>query len=218
MQSGSLRVAATAFAATAGILLAGCGGDSEPKDGKIAGAEQGGGGKASKSPSASASAAADRPKIKLPSDLKHEFEWAKTGDKEKDAVLHDTEQYIMAIDMAIAEQDPLHKAYGFYSEGERAAETQKYVQAYVDEKARATGTVRYYDATVTVNGGSSASLVYCEDQGKVFDMYIKTSKVNKTPVTKNSYVLYAAKLRKNELGVWVTEDLNSERGSAKCQS
>ncbi|CAM5381431.1 hypothetical protein SVIOM342S_09473 [Streptomyces violaceorubidus] len=36
-------------------------------------------------------------------------------------------------------------------------------------------------------------------------------------MTKDSYVLYASTLRKNSKGVWVTERLVSERGSAKCQ-
>ncbi|CAM5723633.1 hypothetical protein SVIOM342S_09282 [Streptomyces violaceorubidus] len=40
--------------------------------------------------------------------------------------------------MAIAEQDPLHKAYRFYSEGEAAAGSEKYIRDFVDHKARTT--------------------------------------------------------------------------------
>ncbi|GGK48771.1 hypothetical protein GCM10010094_06330 [Streptomyces flaveus] len=84
-------------------------------------------------------------------------------------------------------------------------------------RSRTTGTSRYYNATVDVSDAGSASLVYCEDQAKAYDMYLKPKKVNKTAVTKNSYVFYALQLRKNDHGVWAVEKLDSQRGSAKCQ-
>lgn len=208
---------ASALAVSAVLLLTSCGSsDDESKDNdKIAGAEQGDR-KKSASPSASAPEAAERPKVDLPADLKYAFDWPKTGNKAKDAILADSEQSIKAVDMAIAEQDPMNKAYRFYYEGEAAAQTQKFIKAYVDAKARTTGAYRYYNPVVSGDGGF-ASLVYCEDQSKAYDKYLKKDKVNKTPVTKNSYVLYAAKLKRNEAGVWVTTQLNSTRGSTKCQ-
>ena len=48
-------------------------------------------------------------------------------------------------------------------------------------------------------------------------MYLKTKKVNKTPATKNSYVLYNTLLQKNDKGVWVIEKILSQRGSDRCQ-
>lgn len=119
--------------------------------------------------------------------------------------------------MAIANQDPLDEAYLYYYEDEAAAQTELYIKEYVKAKARTTGTYRYYNATVDVSDADSAALVYCEDQGKAYDMYLKPKKVNKTAVTKNSYVLYAVQLRKNDKGVWAVETLDSQRGSAKCQ-
>ncbi|MCX5558105.1 hypothetical protein [Streptomyces sp. NBC_00038] len=212
----SLLATAALCAATA-VLLTGCGGgdgDSTGND-KIAGADTGS--ETSASPSASASAAADRPKVELPSDLTYTFDWPKTGDENKDAVLSDSEQSIKAVDLAIANQDALDKAYLFYYEGEAAANTQTFIEAYVEAKARTTGAYRYYDAVVNVSDSDSASLVYCEDQGKAYDMYLETKKVDKTAVTKNSYVLYNTQLHKNADGVWVIEKLLSQRGSAKCQ-
>ncbi|MFD3928388.1 hypothetical protein [Streptomyces sp. NPDC058614] len=210
-------LATAALGAAAAVLLTGCGGgdgDSTGND-KIAGADTGA--ETSASPSASAAAAADRPKIELPSDLTYTFDWPKTGDEAKDAVLADSEQSIKAVDLAIVNQDALDKAYLFYYEGEAAASTQKFIEAYVEAKARATGAYRYYDAVVSVSGSDSASLVYCEDQGKAYDMYLETKKVDKTAVTKNSYVLYSTQLQKNADGVWVIEKLLSQRGSTKCQ-
>ncbi|MDJ0461012.1 hypothetical protein [Streptomyces sp. H27-C3] len=209
--------AAAAFAATAALLLTACGnGDEKPEaDGKIAGAEQGD--KTSASPSATPSDAAGRPKIELPADIKYIFDWSRTGDKNKDTVLNDGEQFIKATDMAIAEQDPQHQAYSFYSEGEISATTQTYVQAHVDRKIRTTGTYRFYDATVSLNKDSTASLIYCEDQSKAFGKSIKTGKIDKTPVTEKSYVLYNTTLRKNRQDIWVTTKMFMQRGNTKCQ-
>lgn len=211
---------AAAFAAAAALLLTACGSDEEPKkDDKIAGADQDGS-KSDASPSeesgADAAGAADRPKIELPADLTYTFDWPKTGDKAKDAVLADGEQFIKATDLAIVEQNPTHKAYRFYSEGELAATTETYVKEYVKAKARVTGSYRYYDAVVSADG-DRASLSYCEDQGKAYDMYLKTDKVERTPATKNSYVRYNTALKKNDAGVWVTVKMHSQRGSSVCQ-
>ncbi|WP_406372278.1 hypothetical protein OG788_19140 [Streptomyces sp. NBC_00647] len=206
-----------AVGATAALLLTACGGgDEKPKgNDKIAGADTGG--ETSASPEASATASAGRPKIELPSDLHYNFEWRKTGDKDKDAVLADGQLFIKATDQAIANQDALDPAYRFYSEGELAAATQKYVQRFVDHKARTTGTYRFYSESVSLRGDGSAALTYCEDQGKAYNKYVKTGKVDKTPVTKNSYVFYNTVLKRNSDGVWVTQDMLSERASSKCQ-
>ncbi|MGA4859618.1 hypothetical protein ACPCAB_23540 [Streptomyces koyangensis] len=211
------RLAAAALTASAALLLTACGGGdsgSEEND-KVAGVDRGA--EKSASPSAPAPASADRPKIDVPSDVTYAFEWKKTGDPDKDAVLSDAEQRIRAVDMAIAEQDALHEAYTFYSEGTAAAGSQKYIQEFIDHKARTTGLTRFYGETVTVDDDGTASLVYCEDQSKATNKYLKTGKTDATSATKNSYVLYAGTLRKNKDGVWVTERLDSTRGSAKCQ-
>lgn len=210
--------AAAALATAAALLLTACGGgdDNKSKDSdKIAGADQGA--SKSASPSASASTAPGRPKIELPADLSYTFDWPKTGNKEKDAVLSDGEQFIKATDLAVAHQDPLDNAYRFYSEGEMSVSTQKYVQSYVDDKSRTTGKYRFYNAAVLLNTDGTAALTYCEDQGKAFDMHIKTKKIDKTPVTKQSYLLYNTALRKNKLGVWVTTKMITLRGNSKCQ-
>ncbi|MFH8856416.1 hypothetical protein [Streptomyces rochei] len=211
-------LAALTLTAAAALTLSACGSDDKPAsdNDKIAGADTGT--ESSKSPSESAPAEPDRPKIELPTDVTYEFEWDKTGDPVKDAVLHDAEQRIRAVDLAIAEQNALHEAYRFYSEGEAAAGSQKYIQEFIDHKARTTGVTRYYQEDVNVKDDGTASLVYCEDQSKAFNKFIETGKTDVTDVSPDSYVLYASTLRKNEKGVWVTERLVSERGSAKCQS
>ncbi|WP_181849600.1 hypothetical protein [Streptomyces parvulus] len=212
------RLAALTLTAAAALTLSACGGDDNSADDKdkIAGADTGDSSPTA-SPTTSAPSTAGRPKIDLPSDLSYKFEWPKTGDKDKDAVLADSEQSIKAVDLAIVNQDALDKAYLTYYEGEAAASTQEFIQAYVKENARVTGAYRYYDAVVNVRAKDTASLVYCEDQSRAYDMYLKPKKVNKTPVTKNSYVLYNTQLARNGKGIWVVEKMLSQRGSDKCQ-
>ncbi|MET9352137.1 hypothetical protein ABZY14_03835 [Streptomyces sp. NPDC006617] len=210
-------LAALTLTATAALTLSACGSEDSPGKGEdeIAGADTSS--EPSTSPSETTATQPERPEIALPADVTYKFEWSKTGDPVKDAVLHDAEQRIRAVDMAIAEQDPLHKAYRFYSEGEAAAGSEKYIQDFVDHKARTTGVTRYYNESVNAKDDGTAALVYCEDQSKSFNKFLKTGKADVTSVTKDSYVLYASTLRKNSKGVWVTERLVSERGSAKCQ-
>ncbi|MET9912726.1 hypothetical protein ABZZ74_39095 [Streptomyces sp. NPDC006476] len=216
MKRRTLPTAVALTAATALLLTAcGSGGDGSKANDKIAGADTGSATTAS--PSASASSTAARPKIELPADLSYTFDWSKTGNAAKDAVLADSEQSIKAVDLAIANQNPLDKTYLFYYEGEAAAQIQRYVQAYVKADARTTGHYRYYAPVVNISASDQASLVYCEDQSKAYDLYLKTKKVNKTAVTKNSYVLYSTQLHKNGNGVWAVQKLMSVRGSSKCQ-
>jgi hypothetical protein len=212
-------LAAAALTTAAALSLSACGSGSDSSQGndKIAGADTGNDSSASASPTAGSSGSTDRPKIELPSDITYTFEWPKTGDADKDAVMSDSEQSIKAVDMAIANQNALDKGYLVYYEGEAAAGTQQFVQNYVDHKARTTGAYRFYDPVVTVDKDGTATLGYCEDQGKAFIKYIKSGEVKKTPVTKKSYVVYNTSLKKNKQGVWVIRKIISQSGSAKCQ-
>ncbi|CAM5512092.1 MULTISPECIES: hypothetical protein [Streptomyces] len=207
----------TAAALTAALTLSACGGgvDDSGDNDKIAGADTG---KSSAPASPSAEGSAGRPKIELPTDLTYTFDWPESGDKDEKAVLGDSQQFIKAVDMAIADQDPLSKAYRFYSEGEAAAESHKFIQEFVDYKDRITGVKRYFNANVKINGDGTAALIYCEDQNKAFNKSLKTGKTDVTPESKDNYVLYSSRLRANKQGVWVTETLTSQRGSAACQS
>ncbi|MEV8566584.1 hypothetical protein AB0436_13575 [Streptomyces sp. NPDC051322] len=218
MNRRSLPVAA-ALATAAALLLTACGGGSDKsKDSdKIAGADTGASKSASPSPSASTAPGVKRPKITLPSDISYTFDWPKTGNKDKDAILSDGEQSIKAVDMAIAKQKSADPAYEFYYEGEAAAGTEVFVKKYVDHKARTTGHYRFYSDSVTINKDGTAAFSYCEDQSKAYVKYLKDGKVAKTPVTKKSYVSYDTALRKNDQGVWVIEKMYSQVGSAKCQ-
>ncbi|UXY32611.1 hypothetical protein N8I87_15795 [Streptomyces sp. HUAS TT20] len=197
-------------------MLAGCGGGGGGTKSNDRNSAADTRGDASASPSASASANGDRPKTEMPSDLSYTFDWPKTGDKDKDAVLSDSEQSIKAVDLAIVHQNALDKPYLYYYEGEAAAGTQKFIQNYVDLKASLTGAYRFYSPVVAVSKDGTASLSYCEDQGKAYVKYLP-NKIKKTEVTAKSYVSYHTSLKRNGKGVWVIQKIISQSGSAECQ-
>lgn len=203
----------TTLAVTTALTLTACGGGDT-------GASAKGGDEVTPStaPPASAPDPDARPVIELPSDLSYTFDWPKTGDREKDAVLADSEQSVKAVDQAIVKQNALDKAYLYYYEGEAAAETQKFVQNYVDHEAGITGSYRFYAPEVNVDKDGTASLSYCEDQGKAYVKYPKTGKIEKTEVTAKSYVIYHTSLKRDEnRGVWVIQKIVSQSGSEKCR-
>ncbi|MEV7197876.1 hypothetical protein AB0N81_39695 [Streptomyces sp. NPDC093510] len=209
-----LSRAAAALTVSAALLMTSCGNDGNtPKYTAKPNSPT-----SPSAPGKSARTASDRPRLELPSDLTYEFEWSRTGDKAKDAVLADTEQYLKATDMAIAEQDPLHRAYRFYSEGDAAAGSQKFVQEYVDYKDRITGSKRYFRARVDVTGGRRASLMYCEDQRKAHNKSLETGKTAKAaPPSQDDFVLYSSRLHLNQQGVWVTAKTTADRGNTACR-
>lgn len=216
MRSRVVSAAATlAFMAALSFTLTSCGGGDDGS-GKIKGAEEG---KSSASPSDEHSSKArsdKRPNIELPADMTYRFDWGDAGSKDKEDVLHDTEQFIKAVDMAIAHQKPLDKAYQYYSEGPAAAESEDFIQTFVDNKNRITGFRRFYNARVHIKSKKAASVVYCEDQTRAFNRSIKAGKVDKTKPSKDDYVIYSGQLKLNDEGVWVTMKLLSHRGSAEC--
>ncbi|GAA3086003.1 hypothetical protein ACFQ0X_14900 [Streptomyces rectiviolaceus] len=213
-----LRLATVALTASAALLLTSCGsGDDESKDNdKIAGAEQEGGEK-STSPSASPSGDSNRPEIKLPADLTMTFESPRTGDAVKKAVLADNAERMRAVNAAITGTDPQSKAVGYYNTGKALEAAATWIEEFKDAGLTLTGTVRYYDRQVTLKDKNTATLSFCADEGKGFSKKKKTNKINKTPVTKKSYVGYNTQLVKNGDGAWQTSQIISTRGAAQCQ-
>ncbi|MFF1698277.1 hypothetical protein ACFVXC_32430 [Streptomyces sp. NPDC058257] len=210
---------ATALAATTALLLTACGSgdDDKPKgNDKIAGADQGDA-KKSASPSTSAEDSADRPKVTLPKDDVLVFEGGKTGDAKKDAVLTDNAERLRAVDAAIIKGDPEYAPVYFYSSGDAAESAAKSIKSYTDDGLSVTGTVRYFDRTVTFRKDGSARLTYCSDESKGFAKERKTDKTLKTKVDETSYVFYDTRLDHNAKGVWQTTGVSSNRGAAQCQ-
>jgi hypothetical protein len=204
--------------ALAALLLAGCGGGgggSKAND-KIAGADSGS--KTPASPRASASSSDHRPKITLPSDLTLTFEDSNTGDAVKDAALADSAERMRAVDAAIAGTDPKGEALAYYNTGKALEAALSWVAQFKKDHATVTGEVRYYDRKVTLDKSkTSAILTFCADESKGFSKDKKTNKIARTPVTRNSYVLYNTRLDKNADRVWQTSQIISSRRAAQCQ-
>ncbi|GAA5208689.1 hypothetical protein [Streptomyces thinghirensis] len=212
-------LAALTLTAAAALTLSACGSDDSPSsdEDKITGADTGGEPSASPSSSASSTAGDGRPEINLPSDLKLVFEETETGDPVKDAVLADNAERMRAVDAAIAGTDPKGEALGFYNTGKALEAAVSWVAQFEKANATLTGEARYFERRVTLKGKTSAVLTFCADESKGFSKDKKTGEIAKTPVTKNSYVLYNTRLDKNADGVWQTSQIISTRGAAQCQ-
>ncbi|MFG3159301.1 hypothetical protein ACGFY8_05415 [Streptomyces sp. NPDC048232] len=208
--------ASLVLTAVSALTLSSCGtGDGSDDHGKSAAAGT------AATPSASRTAPepsrSDRPQISSPAGLSYAFDWPRTGDKEKNAVLADSEQSIRAVDLAIVKQDALDPAYLHYYEGEAAAGTEKFIQNYVDQEATITGSYRFYDPRLSVREDGTASFTYCEDQGRVYVKYLRENRIRKTEVTAKSYVEYRTSLKRDSDGVWKVQGVYSKSGSAACQ-
>lgn len=215
MKRRTLPVTVTLAAATA-LLLSGCGGgEDETKDNdKIAGAEDGNP-TASASPSAPAGGV-QRPDMSPPGDVKETFEGWKTGDAMKDAVLADAGKAQTAVTYAVTQGAPNSPALSFYQAGAALAGSKDWVKSIVDAGLTYSGSVRYYNARVSVFDKKSAGVSYCADEGKAFNKNRKSKKVDKVPVTADSYVAYSTHLTLSDKGVWRTTKLTSERGNKAC--
>jgi hypothetical protein len=212
------RTTAAAFLTTATLLLTACGGsDNEDKaNDKIAGADT----DTTTSASPSVSAPEDgvkRPKVTLPEGDNLVFTPEATGDPKADAVLMDNAEYLRAIDEAIGNQDPKSRSVAFYSKDSAYLGSVQWISGFVKDGTTVTGTVRFFDRKVTFSEDGSAALTYCADESKGYTKDIKTGKVNVTEASKDSYVFYNDRLRKNDKGVWQTTKSISERGSEVCQ-
>ncbi|MFF3845405.1 hypothetical protein [Streptomyces sp. NPDC002328] len=152
----------------------------------------------------------------LPSDVTETFEGWKTGDATKDAVLADAGQAQTAVTFSVTKGEPESSALSFYQTGSALAGSQDWVKEIVDAGSTYSGSVRYYAPDISVFDAKSAGVSYCADESKAFNKNRKTNKVDKVPVTNDSYVLYSTRLEKNADGVWQTTKLESERGNQKC--
>ncbi|MFE8960700.1 hypothetical protein [Streptomyces iakyrus] len=211
-------LAALTLTAAAALTLSACGSDDSPKgkdNDKIAGADTGD--KPSPSPSESEATPAGRPAIAFPPDAKNVFEYEKTGDAAKDAVLKDSTFSVNSVDEAILKGNTDTKALGFYNVGKALESSISYAQRYIDSGDTWIGETRYFDYKVTLAGDKKAYVTYCSDESKSYIKNRKTKKIDRSPADADSYVLYNTSLTKNADGVWQTSNIGSDRGNKACQ-
>ncbi|MFC8131267.1 hypothetical protein [Streptomyces sp. NPDC057302] len=210
-------LAATALTAAAVLSLSACGGgdgDSKGSD-KIAGAESG---EKRESPSPTASAdGIERPKIKLPKDVKNVFDGGKTGDAKKDAILADNERRISSLTEAATVDAKEHPALKFYSSGDALLSAADYAQGFYKKGKTFVGTTRYYDREVTFLKDGAAAVTYCKDTTKTYPKNRKTGKVDRSvPASEQDYSFYNTRLEKNEDGIWQTTTVLTTTKAKRC--
>ena len=205
-----------ALAASAAVLVTACGGGGTDDSGTVQSSRTA---SATVTPAATptASGSVGRPEITLPAGARNVFEGQHTGDAKKDAVLYDNSQWVNSMDAAIFQGSLDSTAVGFYSKDRALEGAVTFIKGYLDSGDTWVGTTRFFDREVTFASDGSAAVIYCSDETKAFLKDRKTGKVDNTPNSANSYVLYNTRLEQNDLGVWQTVSVVSDRGAGQCQ-
>lgn len=215
---------AVALAASAALLLTACGGGGSDSSDKIQPSATTATAAATTppptTPSATPTDTVNRPSTALPKDLTMVFDWPKTGDATKDAVLHDGEQYLRALKRASARNDLKDPAYQFYSRNAALTYAHGQIKANIDGGWAPTGQDHYYGAKTSIVRSGSATLSFCRDQSKVFSMNVKTKAVNRTAPNDDSYILYNILLVKDAAsnGIWQSSQITVIEGAKQCRN
>ncbi|MEU1627015.1 hypothetical protein ABZ746_17180 [Streptomyces sp. NPDC020096] len=202
---------AIAMTTAAVVVLTACGSGSSPKPSdKIAGADSG-------SPSASSpTALKGAPEIKLPSDVKVEIEDPTSKDATTSTAIADLKYAILALRDGFAQgngqADSMVHAYAM----DAGIYWAKRIQKIKAEDKTITGTYRYYDLDVSLNGKDTAAAHYCEDQRQAFSKDIKTGKVFRTTPSNNDFYRFTVFLTKNASGTWQVARESWTQGDKSC--
>ncbi|MGY5058075.1 hypothetical protein ACWDFR_29035 [Streptomyces sp. 900105755] len=123
------------------------------------------------------------------------------------------------MDEAILTGTTSTKALGFYNTGKALNAAITFINGYLKKKDTWIGVTRFFDRKVVLSGAGAdkAYVTYCSDESKSFIKNRTTGKVDRTPTTSESYVLFHTVLDKNTEGVWQTSDIVSNRGDKACQ-
>lgn len=211
-------VPAAALTAAALVLLTACGGGGGDKSSdRIPSTQSAAATTTSATPSASATATVQRPVITFSAGAKTVYEGQSTGDPKKDAVLADESHANDSAYAAILQGKNSTAAMEFYNSGLALRGAVDFVQGWLDKDNTWTGTIRYFDRKVTLRGDGAAVVISCSDESRAFLKNRKTGKVDNTPTTADSYVLYNERLQKSPQGVWVVSSVLSKRGAKECQ-
>lgn len=207
MARRALPVTAAAFAMSAALLLAGCGGGDGGSPDDIKGADT-----ASGSPSASAASDAKRPTIELSDSFQAKFEGWTNSDPELQTALNDGKERLRASYAAIIAGDSEYSALSFYSGTSAMSTGSTWVKAY--KGLTIIGEVKVYDPQVQYVGDTKkrATLFYCVDESKGYSKDLKTGETAGTPKGESPLVQYRTSLGKQSDGVWKTMTVETEPG------
>lgn len=213
-------VSAVSAVAAAALLLTGCGGGSGGSD-KIDQSDATTTSAAAPTTTASAtpSDTVKRPSTALPKDLTMTFDWPKTGDATKDAVLNDAEQYIRGYNRAAAAHNLKDPAYQFYSRDQGLTYAQAQIKANISGNWAPMGDDRYYGDKLKVVSSGSVTLSYCRNQTKAYSKNFTSGKVNITTPSDSDYVLYNVLFTKDAVsnGVWQASHVVVVERATQCK-
>ncbi|WP_051803555.1 MULTISPECIES: hypothetical protein [Streptomyces] len=226
MQLPRRAASLAAVAAASAVLLAGCGNDDGPSDGKIEGADSAKKTSATPTPTKGEDAPKEeRPDfrtsdITLPEDIKLVFDWKQPDDPEKAAALDGAADYMRAIDHGTVKQDPKDPVLARHVVPLQTAEAfaTKKVQIDVDKGYTVTGEERYSKAEVgDVVDGKLAEVSFCMDQSKLFSKEIKTGKVLRTEESAASYMRLTLVMQKPDAknSPWKARTFEAEERAVK---
>lgn len=214
-----------ALAATAALLLTGCGGgsDSDSKDNdKIAGADDGSA-KPKKSAGPSGAPAADKPDgvdVSLPKSMNLVFDWDKPKDKNEVAAMDDAANFMRAIYRGVDKQSTKDAAIAAYGTGDGLHYAKVQINEWIKGGWTGTGTRRHYQATTrSAPNGNSVEVAFCADTGKFYGKELKTGKVLKTKPSAKDFGYYKIVMVKYPTGkgLWQASKVFVETGAEKCQ-
>ncbi|AZM54787.1 hypothetical protein DMA15_21325 [Streptomyces sp. WAC 01529] len=214
-----------ALAATAALLLTGCGSgdDDKSKDNdKIAGADQDPA-KPKKSTSPSAAPAEDKPDgvdVSLSKDMNLVFDWNKPKDKNEAAAMSDAANFMRAIYRGVDKRTSKDAAVTAYSTGDGLHYAKVQINEWIKGGWTATGTLRHYQATTrSAPNGSSVEVAFCADSGKFYGKEIKSGKLLKTKRSIKDFDHFKLIMVKFPTGngLWQASKVFVETEAEKCQ-
>ncbi|MEU1128421.1 hypothetical protein ABZ383_00905 [Streptomyces sp. NPDC005900] len=214
-----------ALAATAVLLLTGCGGGGDDKstdNDKIAGADQDSA-KPKKSAAPSAAPAEDKPDgvdVSLPKDMNLVFDWDKPNDKNEAAAMSDAANFMRAIYRGVDKRTSKDAAVATYSTGGGLHYAKVQIDSRVDGGWTAVGTRRHYRATTrSAPNGNSVEVAFCVDSSKFYGKKVKSGKVLKSKPSINDFDHFRIVMVKLPTGkdLWQASKVYVETKAAKCQ-
>ncbi len=205
---------AIALAPAAALLLTACGSTTPKPSTTIPGANSASPSAPSSSPPPSTPAGA--PRITLPSDVRVQIEGPDTADAGTEGAVAGLRYAILALRDGFA-QDNGQVPSMLHSYALNAGVFwAKRIQTAKSEGRTITGTYRYYDFSVHLNGPDTAGANFCEDQRQAFSKDIKTGKVYRTTPSNGDFYRFTAQLAKDSSGTWKISQESWVQGDKSC--
>jgi hypothetical protein len=205
--------------ATTLLLTASCSGSDDGSDEEIEGVDDGGNEQeqqdATEEPQQTPGGA-ERPEIVLPDGFENVWEDWESDDPTEQAVLNDAREAQNAVDLAIMERDPEADYLDFYHSAEALFGAQDWIGGFIRNDRSIAGSVRYFGWDMTLQGDSQATLTYCSDESNGTAVDVNTGEALPDESGK-PFVSYTNTLQQDDLGVWVTMMVQSER-QKECPS